>query len=222
MINDKTNQSIENEWKKMRDQVSKMYRLLIELYEMKAIQIDTHLRCVDCLEDMNHKNSYINSQLRNNLHFKPSLSNGSKSPEVSNNEEWLCSLTEDGSWDACDHYASEEEAIAEGLNAIMKFNSDPLNESIDNEFGTTPEDEVTAFYVGKVSTPPVEVSVEELLEQMSDSAAQEYGEVADGYLNEVTDDDKKNLESLLSDWFTLKGYSPRWITVTKVRKVIVD
>lgn len=219
---EKLQQEIETEWKEMRDHISKMYRFLINLYEIQAIHVDTHLKCVDCLEDMNHKNSFINGQLRHKLLFKPSLSIGNKFHEEVPDEEWMCSLTEDGSWDACDHFDSEEEAIAEGLKAIKKYNADPLKESIDNEFGTTPEDEVTAFYVGKVSTPPVEVSVDELLEQMSDSAEQEYGEVADGYLNDVTDEDKKALEMFLSDWFTLKGYAPRWITVKNVRKVIVD
>lgn len=222
MKNEKKHQRIENEWTEIRNHIWKMYHVLNDLTFSNIIDEATRLQCVNCLEDMNHKNAFINDQLRHALLNKPSQSCDSKSHMEGLNEEWLCSLTEDGSWDACDHYDSEEEAISKGLKAIKKYNADPLNESIDNEFGTTPEDAVTAFYVGKISTPSIEVSVDELLEQMSDSAEQEYGEVADGYLNDVTDDDKKALEMFLSDWFTLKGYAPRWITIKNVRKVIVD
>lgn len=137
-------------------------------------------------------------------------------------EKWKCNFEYDGEWSACDHYDSKEEAIECGLDAIGKFNKNPDEETIDNEFGYTPEELITAFYVGQVKIPSVNISIDDLIDQMQESAEADGGEFSEGYLSDMTEVDKKDLEKVIVEWFIEKGYSPHWFIIENAQKVLVD
>ncbi|MDT2635497.1 hypothetical protein P7D52_07950 [Enterococcus dongliensis] len=130
-------------------------------------------------------------------------------------KKWMCSLKED-IWKACDYFDTKEEAIKAGLESAHRFNCNPDTEYLDDEMGSTPDEVVTEFLVGQINASAVPFCVDTLIENVQESAYDEGGEWADTYLDDVTKEDREELENLVFDWFIRNDYLPRWYTISSV------
>lgn len=61
-----------------------------------------------------------------------------------------------------------------------------------------------------------------LIEHMQDRAWEEYGEWSEGYLDNITKDQKLQLENLISAWFTRNVPTPTFYKVIGVQKIMLE
>ena len=62
------------------------------------------------------------------------------------------------------------------------------------------------------------LSVDQLLEQMSEHAYEEGGEWAEDYLCDVTDSQKKELENVIVSWASRNNISPSWFMIEDIEE----
>ena len=134
--------------------------------------------------------------------------------------KWVCSLNEEH-WEAIEYFDTKEEAVKYGIEVVKKFNKNPEEEYLDDGMGSTPEEIVTMFYVGQIIGSGIPFDVDYLIEQVQESAYDDGGEFAEDYLDDVTKEDKEELEELVLNWFTEHNYMPTWFSVYYIDEVIV-
>lgn len=134
--------------------------------------------------------------------------------------KWMCSLNEEY-WEAVEYFDTKEEAIKYGIEAVKKFNKNPEEAYLDDEMGSTPEEVVTSFYVGQAFCPGLPFSVDDLLERVQEVAYEEGGECAEDYLDDVTKEDKEELDDLIQNWFVKHKYLPRWYNIYEIDEISV-
>jgi hypothetical protein len=61
--------------------------------------------------------------------------------------------------------------------------------------------------------------VDRLLEDMSESACEQIGDYAESYLSDVTESQKKELESLIVSWASRNNISPSWFMIEDIEEV---
>ena len=135
-------------------------------------------------------------------------------------KKWMCSLDEEY-WQASAYFDTKEEAVRAGLESIERFNTNPEDEYLDDEMGSTPEEVVDSFYVGQVLHPDLPFCVDDLIECMQESAYENEGDFAQGYLDDITREHKKELDDLVRGFFVKRGYLPTWYTVCKIDEISI-
>lgn len=133
-------------------------------------------------------------------------------------QKWICSLKED-IWQASDYFDTKEAAIKAGLESARRFNGNPDNECLDDEMGSTPDDIITEFLVGQVNASTIPFNVDSLIENVQESAYEDGGEWAEDYLDDVTEEDREELENIVFDWFVRNDYLPAWYTIGSVEVI---
>ena len=112
---------------------------------------------------------------------------------MENKLKWITSVN--GEMYNSSEYNSKEEAIA----------------NFKNEFG----EEETKGYVGTISSHVASefVCVDSIIENIRDQADCNCGEWAEDWLMSVTDEQKQDLEALITGWFDKHGLQPTFYTV---------
>lgn len=118
------------------------------------------------------------------------------------NEKWKYILKY-STHKSMDFFDTSQEAIEHGYEAAKKF-----NENV--KMGNTSDEPIMMFYVEQLIRFDVPFNVESFIEQVQDSAYEDVGESAEGYLDDVTEEHKKELEKLILGWFTEHNYLPTW------------
>lgn len=106
-------------------------------------------------------------------------------------------------------FDTKEEAIKEGeIDLTLNFKYD-----------------CPVFYVGQVLGVdlPISFDIDNILESIASSVCDEIGEVAEDYLNDVTNEHYEELENSIRDvvlkWMDKNNYNPEFYRVTKIEKV---
>lgn len=139
--------------------------------------------------------------------------------------KWLCALHADVErWNSPIFYDTKEEAIECSLDAIKRYNKDPENESLEDELGYFPDDtsKIKSFAVGKCNIPPLNIGVDTLLERKAEDMWDYVGELAEDYLNDVTEEHEKELEGLIYDWFVRHDYLPKFYMISEIEEIRVE
>ena len=124
------------------------------------------------------------------------------------NGKWKYVL-KDSTHKSMDFFDTSEEAIEHGYEAAKEF-----NENV--EMGNTSDEPIMMFYVGQITRPDVPFDVENFIAQVQDSAYEDACECAEGYLDDVTEEHKKELEKLILGWFAEHNYLPTWHRVHNI------
>lgn len=117
-------------------------------------------------------------------------------------------------------YSTRKAAVDDALEEAMQRNADPDSDTGDifDCYGDT--DKITHFFVGKAVTPKLdyEEAAEQVIEGFSEDMYERFAEIAEDYLQNVPDEDKKSLASVIQNWFEQHGYLPGFYGVDDVRK----
>lgn len=110
-------------------------------------------------------------------------------------EEWVLGLNEDR-FNFCDTYHSKEEAIDVGRKELM--NAEPYNPksytSYSEVFHNNIDDDIMCFYVGRLIRPEPKADIDNIIEDLVRDAVYIYDEYYNGFLGDVTKEQKKDLE----------------------------
>lgn len=119
---------------------------------------------------------------------------------------WLCNISEEV-WMNCEEFETKEEAI---------------------EFGKKEFGGLVQFHVGQVRkvNVGVGVNVDSVIEDVYQSVYDEFGEVAESYLDNVHNEHASELESLLNDalhyWMDKHDYKPKYFRVVNIECISLD
>lgn len=131
------------------------------------------------------------------------------------NGKWKCLLVlKDFTHKSMYLFDTREEAIEHGYEAVKKF-----NENV--KMGNTSDEPIMMFYVGQIIRPDIPFDVENFIAQVQDSAYEDACECAEGYLDDVTEEHKKELEKLILGWFTEHSYLPTWHRLHNIEIIII-
>lgn len=135
-------------------------------------------------------------------------------------EEWQCAPVGTEMWSSTDYFPSKEDAIRAGIQAIQMRDRDALD-----LFGVGDEEEIPTrtFAIGKVKRACLSLNVESLLEYISEDTyeACEQLDIAEDYLNDVTDEHAEELEELIYSWFERHNYLPSFYRIVDIKTVEV-
>lgn len=126
----------------------------------------------------------------------------------SQEEKWVYSLNDDV-FTTGEYFDTKEQAI-EGAKADLTW-----------------EGECPAFYVGQVKSADFAFSIDTdvILETISQNVYEEFGEVAEDYLNDVQKEHYEVLEEELWDvinkWMDKFGYNPDFFKVVNIEKMSI-
>ena len=109
--------------------------------------------------------------------------------------EWVIGLYEDH-FNCDDTYPSKEEAIDVGRKELM--NAEPYNPesytSYSEFFHDDIDDDIMCFYVGRLIRPEPKADIDNIIEDLVSNAEYIYDEYYNGFLEDVTEEQKKDLE----------------------------
>lgn len=141
------------------------------------------------------------------------------------NGKWMCNREGYEFWNASDKFDTKEEAVNAGLDTLREYNDlpDSLKDNMDlsDMLNIMPDDyeNILAFDVGQACAIGVSIDVDNILEGISESAYDEGGESAEGYLSDVLKEHKEELETLIHEWFVRHDYLPSFYTINNVETI---
>lgn len=141
--------------------------------------------------------------------------------------QWLIAMPNSERWDSSKSFDTKELAIVHGISVLTKWNNATekerremdLSDDISEGGGIGISDKQEDFEVGKVRYAAFPDATDNLLELISEQAYDEYGEHAEDYLYDVTDDHKKELSNLIADWAKRHNYLPDFFSIIKNEEV---
>jgi len=114
---------------------------------------------------------------------------------MSTEGKWLVNLNEDGDWSSFDNFETREKAIEYGKTNFEEMYEEETGDIFDPKRG----DKV--FYVGQIKKFKAYVCVDSILEKVAENAYDEVGEFAEGYLEKLTNEEVKLLETSVNEVF---------------------
>lgn len=129
---------------------------------------------------------------------------------------WIYNIGKTDIWRNDEEFETKEEAIEAGRIETVKTNRDNLN------YGSNFQHK--SFEVGRSELcSPNGVDVDDILENIIQNAYDEVGEVAQDYLDDVTDEHRAELEEKLNDvffeWMKKYNYEPTFFKVEAIETI---
>ena len=137
---------------------------------------------------------------------------------------WVCSEAVDTEyWKACNYYRTKELAIEAARKAWGKAKDDDTND-FEDTFGYLPDSlsdtrALKSFAVGQCISAALPNFSDTVIEHAWESVYDEVGEFATDYLDDVTKEEKIELDSLIKDWFIRNNNLPSCYTIRNVEEV---
>lgn len=110
---------------------------------------------------------------------------------MENKEGWIVFLDKNDIPTERNVYSTKEEAISAGKEEIRKISAKFINSEV---FGKRTEARGLIFYVGKVSEPKPRLFVDNIIDDLISDAESMYGDMADNFLEYVSEKHKEELE----------------------------
>ena len=129
-------------------------------------------------------------------------------------EEWVIGIGGDH-FNCDDTYPSKEEAIKAGRKELM--NAKPYNQEpyagYSEVFNDYIYNDIICFYVGRLTRPKPKADIDNIIEDLANEESYIYGVYYDGFLEDVTEEQKKDLEKeinkVIQNWldkYDLRDY----------------
>lgn len=141
------------------------------------------------------------------------------------NGKWLCARSMDEEWwKASNYHDTKEAAIKAGIKAANEYNNDPENSNVEDELGFYEDDDyapLVRIAVGQCFIPAITIDPDHILENVYEQVEDDIGEIAEGYLADVKQEHKDELQDLIHEWFIKHNYIPSCFVVQNVEEVNV-
>lgn len=139
---------------------------------------------------------------------------------MENKEEWIVFLDKNDIPAERNVYSTKEEAISAGKEEIRKISAKYINSEV---FGKRIGSRALIFYVGKVSRPKPCLFADNIIDDLISSAESMYGDMADNFLEYVSQKHKEELErevnKVIGEWIDYHDFMTCGFLVEKIEKV---
>ncbi|MBC1377867.1 hypothetical protein [Listeria innocua] len=142
--------------------------------------------------------------------------------------QWILNGTDSDIWGAYESFNTKEEAIEHAVNLLKKYNNlDQEGKNIFNlidSFGIAPFNgkNIYTFFVGQTEEVRFPDEVDTFLENIAQCVYDEVGECSQGYLDDVTQEHKKELYDLMFEWAKRNDYLPNCFTIQSIEKIDIS
>ncbi|MFS7003636.1 hypothetical protein [Carnobacterium maltaromaticum] len=142
--------------------------------------------------------------------------------------QWMLNKEYGERWGACEYFDYKEDAISHGVNLLFKYNSldknGKDNMDLSDSLNMLPRDynNINTFYVGQIESVGFPDVTDNLLEIISETVYEEVGEHADGYLDDVKPEHKKELSDLIHDWAKRNEYMPNCFLIRNTEEININ
>lgn len=137
---------------------------------------------------------------------------------MATNGKWVINIKADSIWNSDVEFDTREEAIAYGKENFEELYKEEYGENYD------PQDSIKEFYIGQVEEYKPRVFAHHVIEQVSDDAYEDVGEVAEDYLSLVKPEELESLEAQLNtvfnQWLTETDKHPKFWRVANMEEVV--
>lgn len=148
-----------------------------------------------------------------------------KADDSSPHGKWICSKNADDEvWNACEFYNFRFQAIEAAKRHLIAHNKGKTKVTFEDVLGFYPEEneQYVSFAVGQCVVPDVSVDVDYFLESTADAMFESSGEIAEEYLDDVTDEHKEELAKLIQDWFIRHDYKPSFYNIQNTQQILIN
>lgn len=141
---------------------------------------------------------------------------------MENKEEWIVFLDKYDIPAKQNTYKTREEAIAAGRKEIEKVSTKYMDSEV---FGERIKSGVSSFYVGKVCRPEPGLFADDIIEDLISDAESMYGDMADNFLDYVSEKHKEELEAevnkVIREWIDDHDFMTCGFLAEKIEKIEV-
>lgn len=141
---------------------------------------------------------------------------------MENKEKWIVFLDKYDIPEKQNAYRTREEAISAGRKEIEKISAKYMDSEV---FGERIESGVSCFYVGKVGRPKPGLFADDIIEDLISDAESMYGDMADNFLEYVSQKHKEELErevnKVIGEWIDYHDFMTCGLLVEKIEKIEV-
>ncbi|EAE6190775.1 TPA: hypothetical protein LEQ12_002524 [Listeria monocytogenes] len=140
-------------------------------------------------------------------------------------KQWMLNKEYGGDWEATEFFETKEEAITHGIILLRKYNNNTQDKTTQNNLIDTmgislvDNEQVYTFYVGQIEEVKLPDKTDILLENIAESVYEVAGEYSEGYLGDVTDEDKKELQNFIYRWAKQRSYLPDCFLIRETEEI---
>ncbi|MFB5415811.1 hypothetical protein ACE4Z8_07795 [Enterococcus avium] len=143
---------------------------------------------------------------------------------MSHDKEWVCAPSADCDiWKSTEYFETKEAAIEAGKKVISQWNQGNTDTEIEDILGDWFKEDVkiVSFAVGQCFSPSLDIDAGDILEGIAEGVYDQCGDVAEDYLDDVLEEHKSELESLIINWFEKYKYYPTCYSVGNIETIMV-
>ncbi|EOA2236647.1 hypothetical protein ACHWE2_001821 [Listeria monocytogenes] len=139
--------------------------------------------------------------------------------------QWMLNGSVGERWEAIAYFDTKEEAINHGINLLEKYNHNTQDEKTRNhlidDLALYPYDNevIYVFYVGQMEKIAFPDETDNLLENIAERVYEVAGEYSDGYLDDVTEEHREELQSFIYRWAKQRGYLPECFLIREIEEI---
>ncbi|EAE3362941.1 hypothetical protein E1U68_04360 [Listeria monocytogenes] len=138
---------------------------------------------------------------------------------------WILNGSDYERWDSSTFFDTEDEAINRGIHLLEKYNNNPQNEKTRNQLmddlALYPYDNevIYVFYVGQMEKIAFPDETDNLLENIAERVYEVAGEYSEGYLEDVTEEHREELQNFIYSWAEKRGYLPECFLIREIEEI---
>ncbi|EKZ0253735.1 hypothetical protein RC110_002629, partial [Listeria monocytogenes] len=117
-----------------------------------------------------------------------------------------------GRWESITYFDTKDEAIEHGINLLKKYNHNTHDEKTRNQvmndltIYSYYNELIYTFFVGEIGEIAFPDETDSLLENIAERVYEVAGEYSEGYLDDVTEEHREELQSFIYRWEYSEGY----------------
>ena len=127
--------------------------------------------------------------------------------------KWICNIADYEYWRSTEYFDTKEDALRGLENALESYKngnlspiSDILGYDCDDKYGFTLE--FSNFEIGRCASPSLPDFSDIIIEMILDEMYEQVGDVSDGYLDDFSKEDKRELNDMIHKFISEKY--PTW------------
>ncbi|MBM5675583.1 hypothetical protein D8X99_00285 [Listeria seeligeri] len=139
--------------------------------------------------------------------------------------QWMLNGSDYDRWDSSTFFDTEDEAIEHGINLLEKYNHNTQDEKtrdqLIEDLALYPDDDepIYGFYVGQLEEVGFPDETDSLLENIAERVYDVAGEYSEGYLDDVTEEHREELQSFIYRWAKQRGYLPECFLIGEIGEI---
>ncbi|EOB8913263.1 hypothetical protein ACGLWZ_003093, partial [Listeria monocytogenes] len=139
--------------------------------------------------------------------------------------QWMLNGSYGGRWESITYFDTKDEAIEHGINLLKKYNHNTHDEKTRNQvmndltIYSYYNELIYTFFVGEIEEIAFPDETDSLLENIAERVCEVAGEYSEGYLDDVTEEHREELQSFIYRWAKQRGYLPECFLIREIEEI---